>query len=71
VQGLDADRRQGFGHIADTEPDDRLVGVGSGIGVYALGDIGKEVGSLELRVVFVDADHDVSGSAKNLNKPTG
>src|SRR5690606_30946941 len=53
VEGLDAGLRQGLGDVADAEADDRLVGIGGGEGVHALGDVGKEVAGLELQVVLV------------------
>ena len=57
VEGGGADGGEGFGDVADAEADDRFLRVGGDVGTDALGDVGEQVGGLELGVVFVDANH--------------
>ncbi len=57
VKGPDAGRGQGSGHVADAELDDVRRGVGLLVGRHAPGDLGEQVGGLELQVILVDSDH--------------
>ena len=61
MERLDAHRRQRLGDVTDAEADHRLGRIGGDVGADALGDVAKEVGRLELGVVFVDADHGGGG----------
>jgi len=59
VEGGGADGRERLGDVADAEADDGLLRIRGDVGADALGDVGEEIGGLELGVVFVDADHGV------------
>ena len=57
VEGLDACRRQRVGDIADAQLDHLALGVGGLEGGHPLGDVGEQVGGLELEIVFVHLQH--------------
>jgi len=65
-QGAAAGFRQGFGHVADSQLDDRSAGIGSLKGFHAAGDFGEEIRALQLQVVWIDLGHGRKGYGSGL-----
>ena len=57
VKGGDAGRRQGIGDVTDAQLDHLPFGIGALKGSHPLGDLGKEIGSLQLQIVLVHPQH--------------
>jgi len=59
MKGLDAGGGQGIGHVANTELDHLLLWIRCLEGGNAFGDVGKQVGSLQLEIMLVNCQHGI------------
>ena len=66
---LAAGQGQRFGHIADSQTDQRSVGVGGAEGLHPAADFGEQVARLELEVAAVDLHHGTGGVSLDASCP--